>query len=166
MREGRRPIGGTVAGLSYLGSALNAVDAKSRVSVPPSFREIVAARSTERDLLVGKSSFDDCLIAYDPSFIDSLRTEIEARFGPVASREKAAAARRAYGSAIPLKIDDAHRLTLTAGLKEAGGIDRLAFFVGMDAYFEIWDPATYLALPDADALLSGDLKRALARLAA
>ena len=155
-----------MAGVSYLGSALNAVDAKSRVSVPPSFREIGAARSTDRELMVGKSSFDDCLIAFDPTYLDTLRTGIEAEFGPVASRDKTAAARRAYGSAVPLRIDDAHRLTLTVGLKEAVGLDRQAFFVGMDAYFEIWDPATYLALPDADALLSGDLKRALARLAA
>jgi len=155
-----------VAGVSYLGSALNAVDVKSRVSVPPSFREIVAARSTDRELMVGKSSFDDCLIAFDPTYLDTLRAGIEAEFGPVASREKAAAARRAYGSAIPLKIDDAHRLTLTIGLKEAASIDKQAFFVGMDAYFEIWNPQTYLALPDADALLAGDLKRALARVAA
>jgi MraZ protein len=155
-----------VAGVSYLGSALNAVDAKSRVSVPPSFREIVAARSTDRELMVAKSSFDDCLIAFDPTYLDTLRAGIEAEFGPVASREKAAAARRAYGSAIPLKIDDAHRLTLTIGLKEAAGVDKQAFFVGMDAYFEIWNPQTFLALPDADALLAGDLKRALARVAA
>ena len=154
-----------MAGGSYLGSALNAIDLKSRVSVPPSFREIVAARSAERELMVGKSSFDDCLIAFDPTYLDALRAGIEAEFGPIASREKVAAARRAYGSAIPLKVDDAHRLTLTIGLKDAAGLDRQAFFVGMDAYFEIWDPKTYLALADADALLVGELTRALARVA-
>lgn len=152
---------------AYLGNALNAVDAKSRVSVPPSFRELITQRApATRELMVGKSNFYDCLIAFDPTYLNTLRAEIEAQFGPVASREKAAAARRAFGSAVPLKIDDAHRLTLTIGLKEAGGIDRQAFFVGVDSYFEIWDPARYLADPDADPLTAADLKRALARTAA
>lgn len=151
---------------AYLGNALNAVDAKSRVSVPPSFRELITQRAPSRELMVGKSSFYDCLIAFDPTYLETLRAEIEAQFGPVASREKTAAARRAFGSAVPLKIDEAHRLTFTIGLKEAGGIDRQAFFVGLDSYFEIWDPARYLADPDADPLTAADLKRALTRSAA
>ena len=151
-----------MAGGHYLGSALNAVDAKSRVSVPTGYREIVAARSVDRELIVGKSNFDDCLIAYDPTYSARLRAGIDAEFGPVNTRERAAAVRRAFGGTTGLKIDDAHRITLTPGLRAAAGIDRLVFYVGADEYFELWNPHTYLALPDADPDIAADLRRELA----
>lgn len=151
-----------MAGEHYLGSALAAVDAKARVSVPPAFRETVEARSASRELIVGKSPWDDCLIAYDPSYSAKLRAGIEAKFGPVDSRERAAAVRRAFGGTTGLRIDDAHRITLTPGLRELGGIDRLVFYIGADEYFEIWNPAAYLALPDADDGLARGLRRDLA----
>ena len=49
---------GSVAGEQYHGYALNAVDAKLRVSVPPKFRAIVADRSPERELIIGPSEYD------------------------------------------------------------------------------------------------------------
>ncbi len=151
-----------MAGAHYLDAVLNPVDAKSRVSVPPSFREIVVARSPERELLVGKSAVDDCLIAFDPGYAARLRAEIDARFGIVNTRERAAAVRSAFGGKTPLRIDDGHRITLSDKLREAGGLGRLVFFVGADEYFELWDPATYLALPDADPDLVAGLRRDLA----
>ena len=152
-----------MAGGHYLDAALNPVDAKARVSVPASFREIVVARSPERELIVGKSAVDDCLIAFDPAYADKLRAEIDARFGIVNSKERAAAVRRAFGNKTPLRIDDGHRITLTPGLRDSGqALSRFVFFVGADEYFELWNPTTYLSQPDADPDLVAGLRRDLA----
>ena len=150
-----------MAGAHYLDAALNPVDAKARVSVPPSFREIVVARSPERELLIGKSAVDDCLIAFDPGYALRLRAEIDAKYGIINTRERAAAVRSAFGGKTPVRIDDGHRITLSDKLRESGGIGALVFFVGADDYFELWNPQTYLALPDADADLVAGLKRDL-----
>ena len=153
-----------MAGNHYLDAAVYPVDAKARVSVPASFREIVVARSPERELIVGKSGVDDCLIAFDPQYSAKLRAEIDARFGIVNSKERAAAVRAAFGNKTPLRIDDGHRITLTQGLRDSldvtpGG---MVFFVGADEYFEIWKPESFLAQADADPELVAALQRGLA----
>ena len=150
-----------MAGEQYLGFALNAVDAKLRVSVPPSFREIVAARSAERELIVGPSEYDDCLIAYDPTHAERLRAEIETRYAGDYSRERAQALRRTFGNTTRLKIDDAHRITLTASLRDLLGLDGLVYFMGAGEYFEIWKPQTLAASPGLDPATARLLKREL-----
>jgi len=148
-----------VAGEQYLGFALNAVDAKLRVSVPSAFREIVAARSSERELIVGPSEYDDCLVAYDPDYSARLRAEIETRYEGNYSRERAQALRRAFGNTTRLKIDDGHRITLTGTLKDLIEADRLVYFLGAGEYFEIWNPRTLLAAPDLDPVTARILRR-------
>ena len=150
-----------MAGEQYLGFALNAVDAKLRVSVPPAFREIVAARSAERELIVGPSEYDDCLVAYDPTHAERLRAEIETRYEGNYSRDRAQALRRAFGNTTRLKIDDAHRITLTPSLRDLLGLDGFVYFLGAGEYFEIWQPRTLAAVPDLDPATARLLRREL-----
>ncbi len=148
-----------MAGEQYLGFALNAVDAKLRVSVPTAFREIVSARSVERELIVGPSEYDDCLVAYDPAHAERLRAEIETRYAGDYTRERSVALRRAFGNTTRLKIDDAHRITLTPVLKDLLGVERFVYFLGAGEYFEIWNPQVLLAVPDLDPATARILKR-------
>ncbi len=148
-----------MAGEQYLGFALNAVDAKLRVSVPPAFREIVSARSVERELIVGPSEYDDCLIAYDPTHAEKLRAEIETRYAGNYSRDRAQALRRTFGNTTKLKIDDAHRVTLTPSLRDLLDLDGFVYFLGAGEYFEVWKPQTLLAVADVDPATVRLLKR-------
>lgn len=150
-----------MAGEQYLGFALNAVDAKLRVSVPPAFRAIVADRSPDRELIVGPSEYDDCLVAYDTPHAARLRAEIEKRYEGDYTRERTVALRRAFGNTTPLKIDDAHRITLTPTLKDLLEVDRFVYFLGAGEYFEIWNPAKLLAVPDLDPATARILRREL-----
>ena len=150
-----------MAGEQYLGFALNAVDAKLRVSVPTAFREIVAARSVERELILGPSEYDDCLVAYDPTHGETLRAEIETRYAGDYSRERSVALRRAFGNTTRLKIDEAHRITLTPTLKDLLGLDRFVYFLGAGEYFELWNPRTLLGITDLDPSTARILRREL-----
>ena len=65
-----RERGVNVAALEHLfqGSALNAVDAKGRVSVPAFLRTVVERRGDARTITLAKHEAFPCLSAYDPAY--------------------------------------------------------------------------------------------------
>ena len=50
------------------GSALNAVDAKGRLSVPAFIRAMIERRSPEKLIVLGKHEADACLVGYDANY--------------------------------------------------------------------------------------------------
>ena len=133
---------------SYLGFGLNAVDAKSRLSVPACFRDVLTARCGGKQVLVGPGHAGRrCLVAYDSLYVDELRSGIEKRHSDAMT--SAAYAERAYlfGSAQPHGIDDAGRIVLSPVLRKISGITSHVWFVGGFDYFELWDPWTFKQQP-------------------
>ena len=49
----------------FNGSALNAVDAKGRLSVPAFIRSVIERRSDARAIIIAGHEVDPCLTAYD-----------------------------------------------------------------------------------------------------
>ncbi|WP_419815451.1 division/cell wall cluster transcriptional repressor MraZ [Glacieibacterium sp.] len=139
-----------MAGEQYSGFTLNAVDAKARVSVPAWLRAVLDTRTSPRALTIAPSEYDDCLIGYDKDHEARLRAEIELRFAGDYSRERAAALRRAFGRTVSLNVDDGYRITLTPLLRELAGVEKHVYFVGSGEYFEIWNPAKFLAQEGLD----------------
>ena len=137
-----------------MGSALNAVDAKGRVSLYAPFRELIAVRCAT--YASGDVSVDDKQIALTlPEEMDRL-IAIDAIGGreraaslreavaelPAAERPKALAKLgRGMGNATPVSFDGAGRFVLPQGLRKLVGIGDHALFWGNIDYFEIWDPA-------------------------
>ena len=52
----------------FQGSALNAVDAKGRVSVPAFLRTVIERRGDARTIVLAKHDAFTCLSAYDPAY--------------------------------------------------------------------------------------------------
>ncbi len=52
----------------FQGSALNAVDAKGRVSVPAFLRSVIERRGDARTIVLAKHDAFACLSAYDPAY--------------------------------------------------------------------------------------------------
>ena len=52
----------------FQGSALNAVDAKGRVSVPAFLRSVIERRGDARTIVLAKHDSFACLSAYDPAY--------------------------------------------------------------------------------------------------
>jgi MraZ protein len=50
----------------FQGSALNAVDAKGRVSIPAFLRSVIERRGDARTIVLAKHEAFPCLSAYDP----------------------------------------------------------------------------------------------------
>jgi MraZ protein len=130
----------------FQGHALNAVDAKGRVSVPASFRALIGKRALansldpDNTLMIGEHSTGACLTALDPvassEFDSRLRATIEDMEELEAKRADA------FGSLESVKFDTAGRMQLSPMLRSLGGIEDLAFFVGAGSTFQIWNPLT------------------------
>jgi MraZ protein len=118
------------------------LDAKGRVSVPASFRAVLA-----------RDGFDGlyCYPALDRPALDAggnaLLAEIEALlagFSPFSDqREQFSLA--LYGPSETLKIDGEGRVVLTDALKTHAGIADAATFVGLGHKFRIWEPGRFRA---------------------
>lgn len=153
-----RAVGSKGAGVDvnhpFQGYALNAVDAKGRVSVPSNFRELIATRCrayapgdasiSETELSISLSEEEDRLFAYDAIGIRKLSTDLRESVSdlPAAERRKALAALGSdeIGITTAVSFDSAGRLVLPEMLRDFAGIDKLALFWGNIDFFEIWDP--------------------------
>lgn len=137
----------------FNGSALNAVDAKGRLSVPAFIRGVIERRSDAKAVVVGAHEVDPCLTAYDRGYARILHAENERRRlleeskGAEAS-DHFARARRTFGITEDVPYDTSGRIILPPMMRRKGKIEDLALFVGTGGTFEIWNP--YLALESGD----------------
>ena len=61
----------------FQGSALNAVDAKGRVSVPAFLRQVIERRGDARNIVLAKHDHFQALSAYDPAHAALKHTKLE-----------------------------------------------------------------------------------------
>lgn len=143
----------------FQGYALNAVDAKNRLSVPADFRDVILARSGSKDLLIAPGHGGaDCLLAYDRGYATALSAEHRERHGSGTDRARFDEAHLLFGAAQVCRIDDAGRIVLSATLKALGCINTHVWFVAGGDWFEMWNPWAYLARPGLDPRLLRILK--------
>lgn len=148
-------------GERFLGSALNGIDAKNRVSIPSGFRETVQARAGSRAVLLAPAERAPCLIGYDRTYSDARAEQSARRFGDDSLDDQDDFNRLAFAAVEQLAIDDNGRIILSDTLKELGEFDRHALFLGAGDYFEIWNPRTYLARPKLDPRMERIVRRLL-----
>jgi MraZ protein len=118
------------------------LDTKGRVSVPASFRQVLA-----------RDGFDGiyCYPALERPALDAggnaLLRDIEQRITslPAYSNEREQAAIALYGTSETLKIDGEGRVVLSERLKAHAGITETAAFVGLGHKFQIWEPERFRA---------------------
>ena len=141
----------------FVSNTVLRLDAKGRVSIPASFRAVLA-----RDGFAGLY----CYPALDQPAIDAggqaLLAEIEAlvnRFPPYSGeREEFLVA--LYGRSETVTIDPEGRVVLPAELKQHAGITDAAAFVGLGHKFQIWEPQRFRAhLAKATATVRSLTKR-------
>ena len=140
----------------FQGSALNAVDAKGRLSVPAFVRSVIERRSDARAIVVGAHEVAPCLTAYGRNYAKNLWTDLERRRLAEEDRggtldDHYARARRMFGMTEDVPYDPSGRIVLLPMMRRKGRIEDLALFVGTGATVEIWNPQ--LALEAGDVAL-------------
>jgi MraZ protein len=118
------------------------LDAKGRVSVPASFRAVLA-----------RDGFDGvyCYPALDRPALDAggnaLLAEIEALVAGLSpySEQRERFSLALYGTSETLKADGEGRVVITDVLKTHAGIADAVAFVGLGHKFQIWEPGRFRA---------------------
>jgi MraZ protein len=118
----------------------NRLDAKGRISVPASFRAVLA-----RDGFEGLYVYP----SLDTPALDAggnvLLAEIDALLSGLApySDERDSFATALHGTSEVLKMDGEGRIILTEHLKVHAGIGQAVTFVGLGSKFRIWEPERF-----------------------
>ena len=139
----------------FNGSALTAVDAKGRLSVPAFIRGVIERCSDAKAVIIGAHEVDPCLTAYDRGYARILHAENERRrlneetAGGIPDAHFARA-RRTFGLTEDVPYDSSGRIILPPMMRRKGQIEDLALFVGAGGTFEIWNPKIALESADQD----------------
>lgn len=123
----------------FLGSFLNKVDKKGRVSVPAPFRAALAPAS---GFVALPSIFDSpCIEGWNLERVAELSAAIDrlSLFSP----ERQALANTVFEESSELAFDPEGRIALPDKLMAQAGITEAALFVGRGPTFEIWEPARF-----------------------
>ena len=145
----------------FVGTHINKVDRKGRVSVPAPFRAAVAEQPFAG--IVAYPHLDQaCLEGGGIDFLTTVSERLDGAFGLFDDDQEALAA-AILAEAHQLAFDADGRVLLPPDLRAAAGIEDQAAFVGLGKRFQIWSPAR---LDDAKADLKARAKQAKGRLGA
>lgn len=140
----------------FVSNFTNRLDSKGRVSIPASFRAVLARDGFE-GLYVHPTLDSPALDAGG----NALLTEIDAVLSTLApySEERDQLSTALFGTSEILKVDPEGRVILTDMVKTHAGIGDAVAFVGLGHKFQIWEPDRFRAhLEEARAKVR-DLKR-------
>ncbi len=136
----------------------NRLDAKGRVSIPASFRAVLAKDGY--DGLYIHQGLDLAALDAGGNALRATIDQILARFSPF-SEEWELLSTALNGASEVLKIDPEGRIMLSETLKAHAGIEDAVTFVGHGHKFQIWEPTRFQAhLEEARSRLR-DVKRML-----
>ncbi len=134
----------------FQGSALNAVDAKGRVSVPAFLRQVIERRGDARNIVLAKHDHFQALSAYDPAYAALKHSKLERLLekqetDPASELEHARRTMMAFGATEEVPYDSSGRVILSPMMRRKSGIEDLALFIGVGETFQLWNPTLFLA---------------------
>jgi MraZ protein len=136
----------------FQGSALNAVDAKGRVSVPAFLRSVIERRGDSKTIVLAKHENFPCLSAYDPAYAALKHAKLERLLekeetSPDAQLEYQQRNLMAFAATEETPYDSSGRILFPPMMRRKGQIEDLALFLGTGETFQLWNPRLFLAEP-------------------
>ena len=136
----------------FQGSALNAVDAKGRVSIPAFLRGVIERRGDARTIVLAKHENFACLSAYDPAYAALKHAKLERLLEKEETSSDAQLDYQqrnlmAFAATEEVPYDSSGRIVLHPMMRRKGGLEDLALFLGAGETFQIWNPKLLLKDP-------------------
>ena len=136
----------------FQGSALNAVDAKGRVSVPAFLRSVIERRGDARTIVLAKHEAFPCLSAYDPGYAALKHSKLERLLekeetNPDSALEYQQRNLMAFAATEEVPYDSSGRILMPPMMRRKGEVTDLALFLGTGETFQIWNPQRLLDDP-------------------
>ncbi|HEY1708804.1 MAG TPA: hypothetical protein VGG10_11115 [Rhizomicrobium sp.] len=131
----------------FLGTFVNKLDAKGRVSIPAPYRQVLSREGGV--LYLNRAIGERALNGYTETQFAEADEHLKP-MNPLRSRDYAAYAMAAFGDVTALTCDDdGGRVVIPPQLIEFAGLKDKVQFVGLGKIFEIWDPETFLPVQKA-----------------
>jgi MraZ protein len=124
----------------FLGTHLNRIDAKGRVSIPAPFRASLRALSVEgiAPLVLRQSHTFACVEGWPARVFEELATPLDRL--DVFGEDHEDLAQVLYSDAYPVEADKEGRIVLPEPLVRHAGLADGVVFMGMGRTFQIWEP--------------------------
>lgn len=136
----------------------NRLDSKGRVSIPASFRAVLARDGFE-GLYVHPSLDTDAVDCGGNALLKDIDDLLE-RHSPY-SEERDLFSTALMGTSEILKVDGEGRMVLTQMIRDHTGISSEMIFVGQGHKFQIWEPGKFRAHLEEAKLRVRDLRKEL-----
>ena len=125
----------------FVSTYTNKLDAKGRVSIPASFRQILAQQ--EMGALYCIPSFvSPSLEAFGNTLLNQFQQRLD-KYDPLFSENYDDEAQAVLAAAQSLNFDDEGRVRLPDDLIAHAGITERVVFVGLGQKFQMWDPTRF-----------------------
>lgn len=124
----------------FVSTFTNKIDAKGRVSVPASFRAVLARENSD-EIFCHPALDGPALDAGGPRLVKHIRGLLEA-LSPY-SDEKDQLATALFGESEYLKLDSDGRIVMPERLRLVAGLTDAVTFVGLGDKFQIWEPGQF-----------------------
>lgn len=128
----------------FLSTTTLKLDAKGRVSIPASFREVLS-RDVASGLLCSTAFSGDAIEAGGQGLLREIEDAIAGCPASASAADRDAHAAFIFGQCETLKIDREGRIVLSERLKAHAGITTQATFCGLGHKFRIWEPERFHA---------------------
>ncbi len=124
----------------FLSHATNRIDAKGRVSVPSSFRAVLASRGI-RELYCLQDFVFPAISCGGPDLLERYERQMAGLdpFSPEANRMSLLV----HGGGVFMKLDTEGRLAVSDFIRAFTGITEEVTFVGRADHFQLWQPQAF-----------------------
>jgi MraZ protein len=125
----------------FAGTHRNKVEDRGRVSLPSTFRKVLATLDTRDLFLIPQMKREDAHVVFSGPGFETYCDRVEQTLTTPQDRE--AFDEYVQGRAVPLEADEAGRIVLAASIRQMLGIGKELVFVGLGNHFEIRAPEVH-----------------------
>jgi MraZ protein len=123
----------------FVGTHLNRLDAKGRVSIPAPFRAALKNGNGIAALVLRPSHKHPCIEGWPPEVFEALQAPLQRL--DLFSEEHDDLAATLFADAWPVETDREGRIVVPEVLKNHAGVTDSVVFMGLGRTFQIWEPA-------------------------
>jgi len=123
----------------FLGTHLNKLDAKGRVSIPASFRAALRAELSGPSIVLRRSHILPCIDVWPLPMLQKAAARLE-QLDPLSPEHDELAA-RVYGDSYPTEPDKEGRIVVPERYLAHATISEQVAVTGRGLYFQLWEPS-------------------------
>ncbi len=122
----------------FLGSHVNRLDAKGRISIPAPFRAVLKSTQDTASVVLRRSHLHDCIDVWPMAMLEQSKARLAQMDMLDPAYDDIAA--RLFGDSMPAEPDKEGRIVIPQRYLKHANITEAVTLTGRGTYFQIWEP--------------------------